>query len=526
MKDLARDILVVLLLAAATYAANENTLEYGFAYDDTQVILDREAAWEQGWGEFLTSRSWGVSRHLTLLSLDLNRGEKLSPYPFHVTNIALAWLLAALVYATGRRLELSRPGAFAAALVFTLHPVHVDAVVNIIGRAELLAAAFVILALLAHAGRERVGALRTCLASLLFLAAMFCKESAACFLVLAPLHDFFLGSDRRLRTLLPRYLSHVTMFAVWFAASWNNFHDIEPTAFVDNPLAYMPSSQRLLHASQILWFYVSMVVWPVSLAGDRSFDATPTDSLTGAIALLAWLLLAAVAWQQRRRAPRAGFLILWLPAAFAVTGNVAFPVGTIMAERLLLLPSVGLCLLGGVVLERFAGDSKLRAATASMIVAGVSVVLLFAYDARARVWQSDLHFHRQAVVDSPRSAKAHYNLGLALIHRDRREEAAVSLQRALVIHPGFSRAAYFLAELHAEEGDVAEASAIYAAYLEAKPNDVGSITRQIHLLMQLRRYGQARELAQRLVHLEEGNPEHGVLLGRLERLEAAGPVNP
>jgi hypothetical protein len=523
LKAIVGNVAVAIVLVTATYVANANTMNYGFAYDDAQVILERAPAWEQGWGKFLTDRAWGISRYVTLISLDLNRADPLSPYPFHSTNVGFAAAVAILVFALGRRLAMTRLAALAGALIFALHPVHVDAIVNIIGRAELLAAAFVLLALLSHAAGGKVTAARVVLTCGLFLVAMFCKESAACFLILAPLYDFFLRPDSDRGAIAARYAGYVAAFGLWFLVSWNNFHDIEPTAYVDNPLAFLPAWQRVLCASQILWYYVGLTAWPAGLVGDRSYDATPTDPATGAVALVAWALVAGFAWWRRRDMPRAGLLLMWLPAAFAVSGNVVLPIGTIMADRLLYLPSVGPCLLAGAMLERAAAGSRLRTAMAGVAVAAVCVVFAFAFDARARVWQSDLHFHTQTALDVPRSAKAHYNLALALIHAGRRTEAVASFQRALQIHPGFSRAAYYLAELYAENGRIDEAAGVYRDYLEARPDDAGTITREIQLLMQLRRFSEARVLAERLVYLEEGNAEYAALLGRLERLAAQHP---
>ena len=92
-----RRVLAALVVVAAVWVVNAPSLDYGFVYDDRAVIVEREPVWTAGWRTFVTDRTLGVGRHATLVSLDLDRREPLSPRPFHVTNTAIASLDALLV---------------------------------------------------------------------------------------------------------------------------------------------------------------------------------------------------------------------------------------------------------------------------------------------------------------------------------------------------------------------------------------------------------------------------------------------
>ena len=171
----------VALIAAWAFA---NSLDGDFIQDDTAAVVNNPDVTSDNttiagvfghdyWGEQARShRSCKSYRPLTTLSLRWTRqawGGPLDPRPFHVGNVALHALAAALFARfcarhvfSARRLALFRPSlprsasaatrqrwrwhghwdALAAGLAFAVHPVHADAVASIANRAELLAAVF------------------------------------------------------------------------------------------------------------------------------------------------------------------------------------------------------------------------------------------------------------------------------------------------------------------------------------------------------------------------------------------------
>jgi tetratricopeptide (TPR) repeat protein len=218
----------------------------------------------------------------------------------------------------------------------------------------------------------------------------------------------------------------------------------------------------------------------------------------------------------RGRAPRAVFAAAWFPAAFAVTANVAFPIGTIMAERLVFLPSVGLALLAAMAFEVASKRGQVARAASVSAVAAAAVVLAFAYNARGRVWINDAHYHRVTTLDSPRSAKAHYDRGLFLARENDLDGAQAEFRRALKIYPPFSRAAYYLAATFVRQNRQQKAIDVYDAYLKVEPDDVGVLSQLAALQLALDRFADAHETAERLVALDPDNLDHRRLLVLVE----------
>jgi hypothetical protein len=207
---------VVALVAVAVYA---NALENGYVLDDRGILLKNPLVTSVSgiWRAF-ANPYWpaaiggGQYRPLVIASFSLDwwlsGGD---PMWLHAVNIL--WHAAASVLVWFLAAELLAPAAaLGAALLFAVHPVHVEAVSNVVGRSELMAAAFVLAALLAH---RRV----KWLAPIFFALALLSKESALVFVGLAVLHDLLLTTGVRaaLRARLWLYVSYGVQAIVYGA---------------------------------------------------------------------------------------------------------------------------------------------------------------------------------------------------------------------------------------------------------------------------------------------------------------------
>jgi tetratricopeptide (TPR) repeat protein len=456
-----------------------------------------------------------------LLSLDLDRRDPLTTRPFRITNLVFATANALLVLALAHALGLSPAGAITTALLFAVQPTHVDAVVSIVGRAELMAAFGVLGALLLHVRGYGGGAAGAVLAGVLFFIGLASKESAVCIFVLLALLELFRPGPAFSAAVAQRPrgwpIAYLVAAAVWILLVARNFATVDTVAYADNPLAYLPAGERLLAAGEILWRYVASTVGPFGLRSDLGYAEITTSSAAGMLAWLAWAAIVATALALRRRAPLVGFALLWLPAAFAVTGNVVMPIGTMMAERLLYLPSLGPCLLAGALADGIRRDTTTRRWAGRAALAVALLALAIAYNQRARVWIDDDHYHEQAVALSPRSAKAHYNLGLSYARRGRYEESEQSFARALAVIPSFAAAAGYRAEALRRLDRVDDAIAVYAVYLQVAPNDVDALRNLAGLQESIGRSEDALRSIRRAVELA---PDRADLRTALTEIEA------
>jgi protein O-GlcNAc transferase len=132
------------------------------------------------------------------------------------------------------------------------------------------------------------------------------------------------------------------------------------------------------------------------------------------------------------------------------------------------------------------------------------------------VWTNDDHYHEQAVAMSPRSAKAHYNLGLSYARRGRYTDAEVSFGRALVIVPDFAAAAGYRAEALRRLDRVDEAIAVYEAYIQSAPSDADALRNVAGLQESIGREEDALRSIRRAVELAPDRSDLRTFLTEIE----------
>jgi 4-amino-4-deoxy-L-arabinose transferase-like glycosyltransferase len=126
----------------------------------------------------------------------------LKPFTYHLVNVLLHAGNSALVYRLFVALVKARGVALAGAAAFALHPIHTEAVANTVGRAELLANAFVLLSWWWYLkwddapARAKARWLAASLAA--FALALFTKEHTVILPGLLVLSDLLRASERGL----------------------------------------------------------------------------------------------------------------------------------------------------------------------------------------------------------------------------------------------------------------------------------------------------------------------------------------
>lgn len=409
---------LVALAAAALYA---RTVGFAFVYDDISVILNNALLHSPArWSEILVSpwQPHGLYRPFTSFTLAVNwtLGAG-APAGFHAVNLLLHAVASALVFLLAAR-WLPRMGAFAAGLLFAVHPVHVEAVANSVGRAELLATVFTLasaLLYLRHGDLVRTThrwhwgfALGTLGMVLLALAS---KESAfaapALLLLLDWLREREAGRAFRVRRDPQNalWVAVVALTALWLVLRTRVLGDIAG----DQPapgLAGTSLPERVIIMLPVVTEYLRLLLFPLRLSADYSPDFLPVTTTFGAPAALGLLLLAAcvgLAVVARAKAPVVTVGIAWVGASLLIVANLVEPTGVLLAERTLYLASIGLCLVAGWLwCEAWRRASVPAGAVVCVtIIAGATRTL-----ARESVWQDNTVFFHELIRDAPGSYRA------------------------------------------------------------------------------------------------------------------------
>jgi tetratricopeptide (TPR) repeat protein len=491
-----------LAVGALVLLAYSNSFQSALVFDNSSVIgadpRIREAT-PQNVASILTGRYWyvnttaGLYRPFTTFSYLLNyavfdNGPR--PAGYHIVNLALHEVNVALVYALGVLVLGETAPALALAAIWGLHPLLTESVTNIVGRADLLAALGVLAGLLCHVRGASAGGRRR-MAWLAGLAAaqtvgLFSKESAAVLPGIMLLYDVTWRERAGWRERAPGYAAVALPFAAFF---WlrSGFDTRLLIDFSENPLVSAGFWTARLTAVEVIGKYLWLFLWPAHLSADYSYNAVPLYGLRasgweGAKALLALAaavgaaLLAVLVAIRRRRAEKpllfflAFFFVALLPAS-----NLIVLIGSIMAERFLYLPSVGLA--GAVVAAACAlGRRGSFEQPAIRLLAWSALgVLCLAFTARTYArnfdWRDDRALWASAADACPGSARPHYNLARELERiPGRLPEAIAEYQAASRIEPDRADAHNNLGNaLSGIPGRLPEAIAEYEAALRLEP---------------------------------------------------------
>jgi protein O-mannosyl-transferase len=424
-------IAVLLGIALLVYA---NGLVNGFTYDDEGYILRSHAVQSGSLREmFQPTKGNNIFRPLTFATFAVNWAVGgVQPFGYHLVNLLLHAAVTLLLYLVLRTLLVSLARgelvAFAAALLFAVHPIHTEAVTSIVGRGELLAAGFLLAAWLLHLQDRTIAAL------LCFAFALLSKESAVVFLPLVLVGDYALGKFRS----LARYGSIAGLTAAYIALLWKvqGGHFTKGTyTNVDNPLANLPATWRILNALRVAWKYVALQLYPATLSYDYSYNAIRLyadwkHTLPAAFAALVVLgLWIWTVWTKRASWMLAGAIYL---GASGVTANLFVSTGTVMGERLAYLPSAGFCLLIALIWTQLEGwrpgVARVLAICLLGALAGRTVL-------RNQDWRDNLTLYSKDIQAVPQSVRAHLNLGDEYLKRKLVQVAYEEYATALRIYP-------------------------------------------------------------------------------------------
>ncbi len=474
------------LALGVALAASAASLANGFVYDDVKVIqqdqrihsLDSLPALASApfWGSGYRSNAYRPAT-TTVLALDWAIGGG-RPWVFHATNVALGLAVVALLLALASRV-LSPAGALVCTLWFAVHPIHVEAVANGVGLAELLAAAGYLGAVLtyladgeaAEAG-QRGGARRDWLAVATLAAAavaLGAKEHAITLPAMLLLADAW-QARRAGQRVRDRFRRHAVLWLGVVALSLGYLaaraHALGP-AFSGGAVASGVEGESLIGRTLIMapavLVWLRWLIWPVHLSADYLPNVFVPMARLGAaqmMGLLAVAALALAAWQARHRLPGVTVGIVFGAVTASLAANVVLPTGVLLAERLAYLPSVGAAIVVGALWQCLPRARYVWPATA------VVLALLAARTVqRIPVWHDAQRFLAALVRDAPQSYRTHWALGAEAFRQGRRGEGEREMLTALRIYPADPAMLQELGEQYLEAGLFAPAARfLLAAY--------------------------------------------------------------
>jgi len=432
---------------------------------------------------YLTAIEAGAYRPITVLSYTLNFllfGA--GPAGFHFINLILYALTGWLVYLFVDKLFRRKLLAYLAGLIFLLLPIHAEAVANIIGRAEILALLFSLLAFWSLL-KDKVGTgwKNYWPAGLWLFLAMGSKETAIAALPVAALVVYFKEKNFWARENLAKYAPAAAWSVAGVAAylalrlavlGRAYFFNSEVT-MVENPLRFTEFWPRIFTALNVLAMYVKKSFWPLKLCSDYSYNQLPVindfsnlGTIVGSLILLFFVISIFLFFKRRPFLALASafFLFSIMPVA-----NLLFPIGTIAGERLAYYPSLGLSFyLAWAFYKLF----RLKFKTINYAAGILFVVLAGFYGVsgflRAGDWLTEKRLFTSAAQCAPGSVLSRSNLGATYYLAGDLANAKKELLAAQEIYDGYPKGVNNLGLIYWKEGDIKTARQYFSKALSYK----------------------------------------------------------
>lgn len=443
-----------LILAALAFFLYAPSLRYGYVLDDQIVYVNNQYVQEgfAGIGKILSTESFagffgeqqnllvgGRYRPLSLVTFAVEKGlfgqnAALS----HFINLLLYALLGWLTYRTLRRIfPPQEKGAWwfslagLTTLLYLLHPIHSEAVANVKGRDEIMAALGAIGALYASWRYAQEGIMKwNIIAAIVFFMGLLSKENTLTFIAVVPLalHYFGSGNKKHLLintgTLLATGLFYVALrYAVVGQLLGGVESDPNP---MNDPFVNLNSGDKYATIFLTLGWYLKLLIFPHPLTHDYYPYHVPVvgfDDWRAIFGLVSHLLLAGVAiwglW--KKNAPT--FAVAFYLITLSIVSNLPFTVGAFMNERFVFLPSLGFSLLcAWFIVEFLPKRMNLNVGQSYPLGLGLIAILALGYAAKTFTrlpdWKDESTLNLAAYNISTGSARAKLFRAVAMFRNE------------------------------------------------------------------------------------------------------------
>lgn len=515
----ARTALVIGIVVSAALAFGWPTRHGAFLRGDDQRLVVEQVfvnhpSLEHAW-KLLTSLHGDLYQPLPMLTFQANYALAelepdarfgISPYGFHLTNIFLHALNAALAALIAWRIARCGWVALLVGMMFACHPLALEPVAWISGRMILLATAFSLMLILLCLGRPQDGRGRwKWLGGLAWLLALLSK-------VLPGVPIAAAWCDWRTRGSLPRrcWVFYAILLVMGAAATWYAVTTTARFGMIASTAAESTTSGpvRALLAGR---YYLEHYVWPGGLAAwSPPAEDVALFSTDVGIALLEWIafgVLAFLAWRRERGTCFVGLVLFLILLAPFLSATVARRM--LAADRYMYLPMIGLHLAVGaavlLVRDGMVRWIRPRAATGLVAVACLAVIAVWMRAGwnHAEHWKSTVARDRRVVEVYPDRVEARIELARAHIFEKSPDDALAGIARARRRWPDDPMLASEAGEAYRQKEDWKSAERELADAADRMPERSRTLYYYALTLEQLGKTREARTLYQRILERSE-----------------------
>jgi hypothetical protein len=368
-----RPFFVFLIFAAVALSVYANSVTGSFLWDDHTLIENNLFIknWRYLPDIFLNQLGSGAGtsgmlyRPIQVLTYMIDyRFYRLSPAGYHITNIILHLLSGWFLFKLLRTVLKDSKVSFFSALLFLVHPVQTEAVSYISGRADSLAALFIILSFIYYLRILRAdNGSNFALMMLFFALALFSRENALIFPVAIGLYSFIYGE---------RFLKKEFFAVCGLCGLYILFRFFVIGVMPGEPGVVFAFRQRMTDFFAALFGYFRLLIFPVDLHmeyRDNPFAISDIRVIAGAVISVSLPLFSLIL---RKRAKVYSYGLFWF-FIFLIPHSNIYPINAYMAEHWLYLPSAGFF----VILSKAVFDALGKKSLNSAVIVLLAITVVF-----------------------------------------------------------------------------------------------------------------------------------------------------
>ena len=430
-------LLVVLL--ACIFAAYSNVYDMQYVYDDEFYIQKNQFlnSFSNVFNIFATNATAGagfqdsfyrpIQFFFYLITAQTLGSHEWS---FHFLNVFLHAINVVLLFLLSQILGFKKEWAFAAALIWGLHPLHTEAISYISGTADPLQFLFIFLTLITFFKKPR-GYLAMC--SLFFICAFLSKEVAIVFPGLLVSLLFLTQQDRwKLKTYIPAfYFLGVALVYVGLRATVLDFNgDFQ---FYKTENIYTQNIHfRAFTFLATLPKYFLLLVYPHDLHIDRAFpvyiDFLSQDVLLGFGMVMTLVFVSGcLLYKKTKSGVFLTAMILWFFAAHSLHSGILVPMNSLFLEHWLYVPSVA------VIWGAIFGLQRLPMKYGMPVVAAIALFFGILTYQQNRIWESPITLFSRILKMNPNATRVRHNLAMAYSDQGREDLAQQEYETLLSV---------------------------------------------------------------------------------------------
>ncbi|MGQ9702599.1 MAG: tetratricopeptide repeat protein, partial [bacterium] len=449
-----------------------------FVWDDRSLILQNPLVQNHEnmlkifkYSLTIFGEDYGYYRPLSIISFafDYLLWQK-DAFGFHLTNLLLHIFVIICLFYFCHKIFGFVQGIFVS-LLFTTFAVHIENIVFISGRMDILATLFMLLSMIIYFSEKGIPLiLRLLLCYVLSLLALLSKEVAFIFGLIFILIVVFKIPHKQWRT----HFLRVTLFIGGSIISYIVMRAIFlEKPIPESPIATLPLLTRIINIPRLIIIYSQLILFPFNLNA-RHYEFVKNDGQFLSLSIsVVFLVIIIYIILRRIRAWQIKFGGFWFLIGLIPVMNI-FPLSGIpVAERYLYFPSIGMaiCLAGAIS----PGMINIRKMDIKDFLKGVIILLIFTFNIiftflRIPVWRNEEIFFKTMATQNQNSPLAHHNLGHYYYRQEDWQHAEKEFKKAIALNPYFPAPHASLGDIYTRTGRYQEAINEYNIYLRLLPS--------------------------------------------------------